>query len=37
MRRGNWTFSAATARGKTAVVPRSFVTSCELVKVDTFA
>ena len=35
--RNNWTFFGSDNGGKTAAVLRSFVTSCELVKVDPFA
>jgi transposase len=35
--RNNWTFFGSDAGGKTAAVLRSFVTSCELVKIDPFA
>lgn len=35
--RANWTFFGSDRGGKTAAVLRSFVTSCELVKVDPFA
>jgi hypothetical protein len=35
--RGNWTFFGSDNGGKTAAVLRSFVTSCELVKIDPFA
>ncbi len=35
--RNNWTFFGSDRGGKTAAVLRSFVTSCELVKVDPFA
>ena len=35
--RGNWTFFGSDRGGKTAAVLRSFITSCELVKVDPFA
>jgi transposase len=35
--RNNWTFFGSDKGGKTAAVLRSFVTSCELVKVDPFA
>jgi len=34
--RNNWTFFGSDNGGRTAAVLRSFVTSCELVKVDTF-
>jgi hypothetical protein len=34
--RNNWTFFGSDQGGKTAAVLRSFVTSCELVKVDPF-
>jgi len=34
--RANWTFFGSDRGGKTAAVLRSFVTSCELVKVDPF-
>jgi transposase len=34
--RNNWTFFGSDKGGKTAAVLRSFVTSCELVKVDPF-
>ena len=37
MGRANWTFFGSDRGGKTAAVLRSFVTSCELVKVDPFA
>jgi transposase len=35
--RGNWTFFGSDQGGKTAAVLRSFITSCELVKIDPFA
>jgi transposase len=35
--RNNWTFFGSDGGGKTAAVLRSFVASCELVKVDPFA
>jgi hypothetical protein len=35
--RNNWTFFGSDTGGKTAAVLRSFVTSCELVKIDPFA
>jgi hypothetical protein len=35
--RANWTFFGSDRGGKTAAVLRSFVTSCELVKLDPFA
>jgi hypothetical protein len=35
--RANWIFFGSDRGGKTAAVLRSFVTSCELVKLDTFA
>lgn len=35
--RNNWTFFGSDRGGKTAAVLRSFVTSCQLVKVDPFA
>jgi transposase len=35
--RANWTFFGSDRGGKTAAVLRSFVTSCELVKVNPFA
>jgi transposase len=35
--RSNWTFFGSDAGGKTAAVLGSFVTSCELVKIDPFA
>jgi transposase len=35
--RNNWTFFGSDRGGKTAAVLRSFVTSCELVKIDPFA
>ena len=35
--RANWTFFGSDGGGRTAAVLRSFVTSCELVKVDPFA
>jgi transposase len=35
--RNNWTFFGSDKGGKTAAVLRSFVTSCELVKIDPFA
>jgi transposase len=35
--RNNWTFFGSDRGGKTAAVLRSFITSCELVKVDPFA
>jgi transposase len=34
--RANWTFFGSDRSGRTAAVLRSFVTSCELVKVDPF-
>jgi hypothetical protein len=34
--RGNWTFFGSDTGGRTAAVLRSFVTSCELVKIDPF-
>jgi transposase len=34
--RANWTFFGSDRGGKTAAVLRSFVTSCEMVKVDPF-
>jgi transposase len=34
--RANWTFFGSDRGGKTAAVLRSFVTSCELVKLDPF-
>jgi transposase len=34
--RNNWTFFGSDNGGKTAAVLRSFITSCELVKVDPF-
>lgn len=34
--RANWTFFGSDGGGRTAAVLRSFVTSCELVKVDPF-
>jgi len=34
--RGNWTFFGSDRGGRTAAVLRSFVASCELVKVDPF-
>jgi transposase len=34
--RNNWTFFGSDNGGKTAAVLRSFVTSCELVKIDPF-
>jgi transposase len=34
--RNNWTFFGSDKGGKTAAVLRSFVTSCELVKIDPF-
>jgi transposase len=35
--RNNWTFFGSDRGGHTAAVLRSFVASCELVKVDPFA
>lgn len=35
--RANWTFFGSDRAGQIAAVLRSFVTSCELVKVDPFA
>ena len=35
--RNNWTFFGSDKGGKTAAVLRSFVASCELVKIDPFA
>jgi hypothetical protein len=35
--RNNWTFFGSDDGGKTAAILRSFVTSCELAKVDPFA
>lgn len=35
--RANWTFFGSDRGGRTAAVLRSFVTSCELVRVDPFA
>jgi transposase len=35
--RGNWTFLGSDGGGRTMAVLRSFVSSCELVKVDPFA
>lgn len=35
--RANWTFFGSDRGGRTAAMLRSFVTSCELVKVDPFA
>ena len=35
--RNNWTFFGSDNGGKTAAVLRSFVTSCELAKIDPFA
>jgi transposase len=35
--RGNWTFFGSDRGGRTAAVLRSFVASCELIKVDPFA
>jgi transposase len=35
--RNNWTFFGSDNGGKTAAVLRSFVTSCELMKIDPFA
>jgi hypothetical protein len=35
--RANWTFFGSDRGGGTAAVLRSFVTSCELIKVDPFA
>lgn len=35
--RGNWTFFGSDRGGRTAAVLRSFVASCELLKVDPFA
>ena len=37
MGRANWIFFGSDHGGRTAVVLRSFVTSCALVKVDPFA
>ena len=37
MGRNNWTFFGSDRGGQTAAVLRSFVASCELVKVDPFA
>jgi transposase len=34
--RNNWSFSAATGLGKTMAILRSFVASCELLKLDPF-
>jgi hypothetical protein len=34
--RNNWTFFGSDNGGRTAAVLRSFVTSCELVRVDPF-
>ena len=36
MGRNNWTFLGSDRGGRTAAVLRSFVTSCELVKIDPF-
>ena len=35
--RNNWTFFGSDNGGRTAAALRSFVTSCELVKIDSFA
>ena len=35
--RNNWTFFGSDNGGRTAAILRSFVTSCELAKVDPFA
>jgi transposase len=35
--RNNWTFFGSDSGGRTAAVLRSFVTSCELVRIDPFA
>lgn len=35
--RNNWTFFGSDNGGKTAAVLRSFVSSCELVRIDPFA
>jgi transposase len=35
--RNNWTFFGSDTGGKTAAVLRSFITSCELLKIDPFA
>ena len=35
--RNNWTFFGSDNGGKTAAVLRSFVTSCELARIDPFA
>jgi transposase len=35
--RNNWTFFGSDKGGKTAAILRSFITSCELVKIDPFA
>ena len=35
--RGNWTFFGSDRGGRTAAILRSFIASCELVKVDPFA
>ena len=35
--RNNWTFFGSDNGGRTAAVLRSFVTSCELARVDPFA
>ena len=35
--RNNWTFFGSDNGGKTAAVLRSFISSCELVKIDPFA
>ncbi len=35
--RNNWTFFGSHNGGKTAAVLRSFIASCELVKIDPFA
>ena len=37
MGRANWTFFGSDRGGRTAAVLRSFITSCELVKIDPFA
>ena len=35
--RGNWTFFGSDRGGKTAAVLRSFISSCELVRIGPFA
>jgi transposase len=35
--RNNWTFFGSDRGGRTAAILRSFVASCELVKVEPFA